>query len=226
MVLGVSPSVLSSCLEILPGVHLDARLALWLASPRTLVVADLHWGYVESHRARGNLLPTWGDAEIAQRLDSLLADYSPREMIWLGDSLHTLQGRSSAEAFLARTSTRVTIVSGNHDARWNLAEGCQVVARDGFLFHHGDQPREVPADLIEVIGHHHPAASIHDGAGTRLKLPALIVSRTRMILPAFSPWAAGAPWPRTNSAETIFAIGKKRIFAVSPPLPHNARPLQ
>jgi metallophosphoesterase superfamily enzyme len=60
--------------EVCPGVWLDARLALWLAAERLLIIADLHWGYAASHRARGNLLPWWGDDDIEQRLRALLDD--------------------------------------------------------------------------------------------------------------------------------------------------------
>ncbi|HWA87532.1 MAG TPA: metallophosphoesterase [Opitutus sp.] len=199
-------------LEILPGLWLDARLALWLAAPRLLVVADLHWGYAASHRAQGNLLPAWGDTVIAQRLGALIADYAPREMLWLGDSLHTLAGRASAEAFLAACTVPVTIVAGNHDARWSRAAGATAIRREQFFFHHGNQPRRAPADALEIIGHHHPAISWSDGAGARLKLPALVASARRLVLPAFSPWAAGVPW-EPAAGETIYAIGRKRIFA-------------
>ena len=56
-----------------------------------------------------------------------------------------------------------------------------------------------------------------DGAGTRLKLPALVASPRRLILPAFSPWAAGTTW--NNDAlpeEILWAIAPSRIFAVKP----------
>src|SRR5690349_20643018 len=86
--------------QILPDVWADSRRAVWFASLGALVIADLHWGYADSHRARGNLLPAWGDEEIATRLRSLAADYRPSETIWLGDSLHTLTGRAVAEEFL------------------------------------------------------------------------------------------------------------------------------
>ncbi|HYP16970.1 MAG TPA: metallophosphoesterase [Opitutus sp.] len=208
-------------LEVIPGVWLDARLAVFLAASRVLIVADLHWGYAHSHRVRGNLLPAWGDAEIARRLHGLLADYAPAEMIWLGDSLHTLDGREAAAAFLRTTSTSITIVSGNHDAKWNLVEKRPVLLRDGYYLHHGDQPREIPPGAIEMIGHHHPAFTWRDGAGTRLKLPALVVSARRIVLPAFSPWAAGAPWPSGAPEDRVYAIGAKRIFTVSPALPQK-----
>src|SRR5215218_8471646 len=92
--------------EIQPGIWLDSRLAVWLAAERVLVVADLHWGYAASHRARGNLLPWWGDEEIEQRLDLLIRDYEPAEMLWLGDVVHAAEGSARAERFLRRTSVR------------------------------------------------------------------------------------------------------------------------
>ena len=159
--------------EIRRDIWLDTRLALWLAELRLLVVADLHWGYAASHRAYGNLLPAWGDADIARRLNSLITDYDPVEMIWLGDSLHTLAGPDAASEFLETSRVPVTIVSGNHDARWNRTQGRQVLTRSNYFLHHGDRPLDVPGDALEIVGHYHPAISWHDGAGSRLKLPAL-----------------------------------------------------
>src|SRR5438045_3980220 len=97
-----APDPLSTAVrkQVRPGVWLDTRLALWLERERLLVVADLHWGYSASHRARGNLLPYWGDDELEQRLLGLIADYSPAEMIWLGDVVHAAEGSARAEAFL------------------------------------------------------------------------------------------------------------------------------
>jgi uncharacterized protein len=226
-----------SC-EILPDVWLDGRLALWLARKRLLVVADLHWGYAASHQANGNLLPSWGDAELALRLEGLIQDYRPAEMIWLGDSLHTLAGRVPAEHFLRKNATPVTIVSGNHDRRWKLAltgsqeadgsRGAQdlqeALHREQFFLHHGHRPLSVPEGALEITGHHHPAVTWNDGAGGRVKLPALIVSPRRLILPAFSPWAAGSAWNSMLTAdEKLFAIAPKRIFAVSRELLLNWR---
>ncbi len=214
--------------EIRPGLWLDARLALWVAATRTLVVADLHWGYAVSHRARGNLLPMWGDTEIATRLDALLVDYQPAELLWLGDSLHTLTGRDTAEAWLraAPTSVTVTVLAGNHDHRWSVAT-TKSLHRGDLFFHHGDRPLTAPEATLEIIGHHHPAFSWYDGAGGRLKIPALVASPRRLILPAFSPWAAGAPWnDQLTPHETLWAVTPKRIFAVprpAAPMPPTSR---
>ena len=208
--------------RIAPGLVFDSRLALLLEATRTLVVADLHWGYAESHRAAGNLLPAWGDDEIETTLRALLRDYSPAELIWLGDSLHTSRtapsSRAGAEAFIASSPCPVHVVAGNHDARWALA-GAGPLVRGRFILHHGDQhlPAELapPADATEIIGHHHPAYVHRDGAGARLKLPALVQSPSRIILPAFSPWAAGVAWnERLAPGEVLWAAAPRRLLPI------------
>lgn len=213
---------------IASGLLFDARLALFLEATRSLVVADLHWGYAESHRAAGNLLPAWGDDTLEATLNSLLADYAPAELIWLGDSLHTARGapqsRARAEAFISTSPAPVLVLAGNHDARWSFATAAPVV-RDRFILHHGD--RALSADFlrstplagrpgaVEIIGHHHPAYVYRDGAGARLKLPALVQSPARLILPAFSPWAAGAAWnERLAPGETLWAAAPRRLIPI------------
>ncbi len=200
--------------EIQPGLWLDSRLALWLEAERLLVIADLHWGYAASHRARGHLLPWWGDDDIEQRLHALLAEYQPAAMLWLGDVVHAAEGAARAEAFIRNSPTPVTLIAGNHDRRWRGA-GVPTLAQGTFFFHHGDVDRAVPPDCLEIVGHHHPAVSWWDGAGSNLKLPALVAAPRRLVLPAFSPWAAGTPWSAAPGArETLWAIAPTRIFSV------------
>ena len=204
--------------EVQPGVWLDNRRGVFIGALRLLVVADLHWGYAAAHRALGNLVPMWGDEVIARTLKSLLADYNPREMIWLGDSLHAHAGRHAADRFLQETRAQgvdITVIEGNHDRRWT-EPSARIVEREGYIFHHGDKGLARPAEgAIEVLGHFHPAAEMRDGAGTRVRLPALVASSTRLILPALSPWAAGVPWnDRLQATEFLWAIAPSRIFAV------------
>lgn len=203
--------------EIRPGIWLDSRLALWLAPARLLVVADLHWGYTASHRARGNLLPWWGDDHIEHQLAALMADYQPAEVLWLGDVVHAAEGSARAEAFLRDSAVPIAHIAGNHDRRWRRA-GAKSATRGAFFFHHGDTAMDAPAECIEVLGHHHPAVSWFDGAGGSLKVPALVASARRLVLPAFSPWAAGTPWRiESGSDEVLWAVTPRRIFALPRP---------
>lgn len=213
---------------IAPGLLFDARLALFIEATRSLVVADLHWGYAESHRAAGNLLPAWGDDAIETTLRALLSDYAPAELVWLGDSLHTARSaprsRARAEAFVAASPSPVLVLAGNHDASWSFATAAPVV-RGRFILHHGDRPFSAdirhPASSpapIEIIGHHHPAYVFRDGAGASLKLPALVQSPARLILPAFSPWAAGVAWnEHLAPGETLWAASPRRLLPIRRP---------
>ena len=174
---------------------LDARLALYHRGERWLAVADLHFGYEISLRAAGALLPMWGMDTIEARLRALLADYRPERLIIVGDFVHDRTAREPALALLERlrADTETVLLAGNHDRRaFGPGEARAWFATDGFCFHHGDA--DAPAEASgrqEIIGHHHPAGTLRDGAGLALKLPAFVQTDRHWVLPAFSPWAAG-----------------------------------
>lgn len=202
--------------EIQPGIWLDSRSVVWLETGRLLVVADLHWGYAASHRARGNLLPVWGDRELEDRLNALVRDYAPAEMIWLGDVVHAAEGAGAVQEYLRRSTVPIQVLAGNHDRRWPGAIE-RTAQRGRFYFHHGDVERPAPAGCLSLIGHHHPAVNWSDGAGGNVRLPVLVASENRLVLPAFSPWAAGADCtPLLTPGSTIWAISPTRIFAFAP----------
>ncbi len=86
------------------------------------------------------------------------------------------------------------VLAGNHDRHVDAAVPLLPFWQTkGFIFHHGHCASDV-GDAVQVIGHHHPAGTVRDGAGLRLKVPAFVQQERCWILPAFSPWAAGAPW--------------------------------
>jgi len=198
--------------EIAPRVWLDAAPALWFEEFRLLAVADIHWGYARSQRTRGRLFPEWGDDRIEVRLRELIDAYRPETMVWLGDALHTLDGREVAEAFLAGTSLPTIVLRGNHDRDWTGVTGNSHRAGP-YLFHHGDRDMPLPEGAIEVIGHLHPALALSDGAGLSLKMPVLVQGPRRWIVPAFSPWASGVDWKgRLTSDDKAWVVSSRRIF--------------
>ncbi|HEX8899267.1 MAG TPA: metallophosphoesterase, partial [Chthoniobacterales bacterium] len=166
---------------------LDGRLALFHKTERWLAVADLHFGYELSQRAAGRLVPLWGMATIAERLTELVNEYVPRRLIILGDLVHDkAAGREAAQLlhdFVARCE--VVVVAGNHDRQLRgHVEMLDSFQTARFLFHHGHCAAET-TDRIQIIGHHHPAAVITDGAGLRLKCPAFVQQSDSWIMPAF-----------------------------------------
>jgi DNA ligase-associated metallophosphoesterase len=205
-------------IEIRPGLWLDQERALYIEAKKMLVIADIHWGYADSHRRQGNLLPMWGNEETSQRLRALLVRYAPQRMVWLGDSLHTPKAAASAEEFLDELpdSLEVIIIRGNHDRTWPRAHADEF-RMAGYTLHHGDRDLPVEEGITEIIGHIHPAFSWHDGAGTRLKVPVLVEEANRLILPAFSDWSAGATWnDKVRPGEKLWLISSRRIFSLPP----------
>ncbi len=234
------PAVSSHQVVVAAQVLLDGRLALFHEEERWLAVADLHFGYELSQRAAGRLMPLWGMASIEERLMELLDDYEPRQLIIVGDLVHDKASGAAAAELLRRLRRRCQVIAlaGNHDRhlggviefqpRWETPE---------FVFQHGDGALD-EGRRIQIIGHHHPAASITDGAGLRLKFPAFIqcVGRASSlpdakigrlearptgscwILPAFSPWAGGVVWADDDGASRIWLCTPRRVFRVRPTL--------
>lgn len=195
------------------GCVLDSRRALYHAEGSWLAVADIHYGY-ELNRARqhGALLPQWGMAATEKRLVMLLEQYKPRTVILVGDVMDGGGSVGETFKFLKRVRECVGLlvcVEGNHD-RPALRRDAHFVTHHSegeFFFHHGHKFDRTAAHqpepgMIHVTGHEHPTLNLSDGAGLKLRLPALVQQRRgragtgveNWILPAFSPWAGGSPY--------------------------------
>ena len=202
-------------IRVAEDVLLDGRLALFHERQSWLAVADLHFGYELSQRAAGRLMPLWGMTSVEERLQELIAEYHPHQLVIVGDLVHNRAAATEARAFLERLSAQCEpiVLAGNHDRELaGVVELRDSWRSEGFYFHHGHCAAEV-TDAIQIIGHHHPAGSITDGAGLRLKLPAFVQQSRCWILPAFSPWAAGASWD-ADAESQMWLCTPKRILRV------------
>ena len=200
---------------------LDARLALYHRTERWLAVADVHFGYELSQRAAGALFPMWGMASIEARLTALLEEYRPERLLIAGDFVHDRAAREPARQLVERLRAagggcEVVLIAGNHDRRAFGSHEMQPVWRtERFHFHHGDGPGPDTAEAAGrtvIIGHHHPAGTVYDGAGLALKLPAFVQGAERWVLPAFSPWAAGGARGSWGSGAKLWLCSPKRIL--------------
>ena len=201
--------------ELIPGVMADAQRALWLEEERALVVADVHLGHLWVERQRGALLPIVPD-DTLDRLLLLRRDYSPRTWIFLGDTVHAPARLTVLEDELHRVietlraggDCAMHFVLGNHDRflggmlqRLGLEARCvdeHLAGRHVLI--HGDHhtwpellPWLQPPGRV-IHGHQHPALVFGDGVTTTIKAPCFLVSPRRIVLPAFSRWAAHVPW--------------------------------
>lgn len=202
--------------EIGNGILLDSRRAVIHTQQRWMAIADIHFGFEVNRSKQGALLPDFGMDAIQHTLLALIEDYLPRRLILVGD---IMDGSGSAEETvklleaLQPNVAEIISISGNHDRsalrkNWPFVDAHR---EPGFLFSHGHHFNAVDeqasdTDTIHITGHEHPTISLSDGAGLRLKLPALVreqigESRERWLLPAFSPWAAGGAYKSPNIIE-------------------------
>lgn len=215
---GITPKprsrVAPSVLEIAPGIHVDARRALWLPGTGTLSVSDLHLGYAWAHRHSGQMLPLGMKEQTVTRLAELLDTYSPQELVLLGDIVHRAVPVPALENELRRlweeigSRTALHWVAGNHDGRLaqllcdlRLPVKLMPEHRAGpHLLVHGDAAEENAAAHLAsvrgtagrvILGHEHPAFTLTDGVASSMKCPCFAGSSELVVLPAFSEWAAG-----------------------------------
>ena len=182
--------------------ELLAERALWDPKQALLMLADLHLGKAESFQAQGIALPSDGDAANLNRLLDLAHRLQPREVVVLGDLIHSRLGltaelRAKLAALPELLGCPLTLVAGNHD------RGCWLEGlppwpsqRRGPLWL-SHEPERVDAQAqLNVCGHLHPVALLGQG-GDRLRLPcfALDTSARQLQLPAFGELTGGHPTP-------------------------------
>lgn len=199
------------CLEIAPGVMLDARRAVWIEPSRTLVVADLHLGYAWAHRRRGQLLPVISGEDTLERLAAMDAAYQPNQIVLLGDIVHEAIASpellDALRTLVEKFGERLRPIAGNHDQKLDRVLRAAKVhlpllsayEMSGHRFEHGDLSDEeiARARLAECrgrlfVGHEHPAIFLSDQIASRLRAPCFLVGERLIVVPAFSPWAAGS----------------------------------
>lgn len=207
------------------GLILDGRLALVDAAARWLAVADLHFGYEANRRREGALWPLWGMESVAARLESLVHDWRPETLILVGDVVDGSAAPDEAIQWLAAVHTlapSLILVEGNHDRgpvrrEFDWVDSWQ---SGNLFFEHGHLNRSAPEGLTRIRGHLHPSVNFHDGTGTRLRLPSLVLEESpggdrEIILPAFSPWAGGTRHVAAGPASVRqWACSPKRVFEV------------
>jgi hypothetical protein len=154
-------------------------------SERVAVVADVHLGYEWARGSGGDSLPAHSLAETLAKLERLLSRVQVTRLVVAGDLVEssTPCRRTQADlgglaGWLSNRGVRLVALAGNHDpapratiqiAGWTIAHGHEAVSGERVM-----------------LGHHHPVLR----AGPECA-PCFLVSLETIVLPAFSPNAAG-----------------------------------
>ena len=182
-------------------VELLHERALWWPAERRLFVADLHLGKAASFRALGQPVPGGTTQENLARLDGLIEQHRPRELVFLGDFLHAAQSRTApllaavADWRARHAGIDCTLVRGNHDHRaGDPPESLRIeIVDEPHLLgpfaacHH---PQSHPTHFV-LAGHLHPSCRLHGPGRDSLRMPCFVREAGRMVLPAFGEFTGG-----------------------------------
>ena len=199
-------------MEITPGIFIY-DLSLYIQSTISLVVSDFHIGYEEALNKQGILIPRAPFQLILDRLEKIFESIKEvhgkgnlNEIIIAGDLKHEFGTISDQEwrntlrllDFFGTKASSIVIAKGNHDtvigpiAQKRNVNIVGAVERGHVLIVHGDKIPD--KQLLKkaktiIIGHEHPAVSIHDGIRTEVFkcfLKGIWGRKAIIVLPSFS----------------------------------------
>jgi putative SbcD/Mre11-related phosphoesterase len=163
-------------------VHLAEELA---------VIADVHLGYEWARGAGGDCLPAHSLAETLAKLAKLLVRARIRRLVVAGDLVEspapcrqTAANLKSLFGWLSERGVELIPVLGNHDPQGPKAPPSQYEV-GGWTIVHGHRPIRANKS---ISGHHHPVLRAQG-----VTAPCFLFGPTTIVLPAFTPNAAGLP---------------------------------
>lgn len=158
---------------------------------RVAVVADVHLGYEWARGRGGDALPAHSLRETIAKLDALLGRAEVDRLIVAGDLVESPRRCPRTEADLAslygwlqQRGVELVPILGNHDPQGSRRVPDRIEVH-GWTIYHGH--RQVRADRT-ISGHHHPV--LRSGS---VNAPCFVVGNDSIVLPAFTPNAAGMP---------------------------------
>lgn len=196
--------------EVVPGALVLPHGLLYLPGSRTLIAADVHFGYED---VIGGALPLWSTGSIARALGDAIARYDAAELVLLGDVVHsTAMSEGAARAVRAaldglRARCRVVPIAGNHEGRSRgralLGETHERLERDGWLLLHGDVPALDGARCI--VGHLHPSLRL----GGDASVPVALGTARLIVAPALTPYSPGLDVRSESAKRAVLAFGAR-----------------
>ena len=171
------------------GWTLTAEGAAYFASEKTAVIADVHLGYEWARGKSGDCVPAHSLRETVAKLNALFSRFQPERLIVAGDFVEspidcrrTARDVHALSEWLGSIGVELINLAGNHDPPRRPPWPASMEV-GGWTIAHGHKPLTATRT---ITGHLHPV--LRSG---RVNAPCFVVGPRRIILPAFSPNAAG-----------------------------------
>ena len=201
----------------------DCAGVLYWPEERLLAVADLHFEKGSSYAARGTLLPPYDTMATLASLSQVIARYSPRTVVALGDSFHDGGGPARLSVYDRGTLSGLQHgrqwiwIAGNHDPDPSSEVGgtyAQTLGVGHLTFRHIPEGGEG-----EIAGHLHPSARVYI-RGRSITRRCFASDENRVVMPAFGAYTGGLSI-RDRAFSAVFGasdftahmLGQRRIFA-------------
>jgi DNA ligase-associated metallophosphoesterase len=196
--------------------------AIFWEEESALLIADVHLGKVAHFRKSGIAVPSAAGNENWDKLLSLLLDFQPKKVWFLGDLFHSEYNEVWEElsALIKQfSSTEFVLIKGNHDIlsveqyeAANLKVVDEIRLKGLLLTHHPLE--EVPDNHYNLAGHLHPGVVLRGSGRQRLRLPCFFFGTHQAILPAFGSFT-GMMTMQPDQTDRIFVVSEDRVLEVS-----------
>ena len=201
------------------------RAAFW-REQGILLIADPHFGKAASFRSHGIAIPRGTTRYDLNRLTDLISLHRPRQLVILGDLIHSTSSKSHYILNELRqwrqkfSDLRIRLIQGNHDRS------------------SGDPPLELKIDHIQkeycvgpiifshqpcqqssgytIAGHVHPAVVLKGKGRHYERFACFYFSADYAILPAFSSFT-GHHLIRPSSGDHVYIIAEDQIMPAPTP---------
>jgi putative SbcD/Mre11-related phosphoesterase len=197
-----------------------------LITKEYIIISDLHLGYESAMVSDGIFVPHYQYHEMERTLAKLAKAHAEKTVIVNGDTKHDFARSLRDEwnethrlfKFLLRTFPKIIVVKGNHDNYLQSVaskyDGIEFhrnsFETDGLFVTHGHQKFSTPPGKIAVIGHEHPSVALRDDIGVSMKPPCFLYDEKLVVLPAFSPLAAGTDMVTCSYEDLLSSVLRKR----------------
>lgn len=195
--------------------------AIFWEERQSLLLADLHLGKVSHFQKNGFPVPQGASQENWDKLYSLLIDFAPTEVIFLGDLFHSTYNAvwedllSLIQQF---SNIKFILVVGNHDildiekyeqSGMSLYESLKLPPF--ILTHHPLETADT--SRYNLAGHIHPSVILQGSGRQRLRLPCFYFGKWQGILPAFGAFT-GTANVAVQKGDQVFVISEELVLEV------------
>lgn len=187
---------------------------LYIPQYHTLLLADWHLGKLGHFRQHGVFVPEMQLLEEFERLGALIEKLNIKRVVFLGDLFHSswnYEWDKFIEYLDHFRQVEFVLTKGNHDLisediiRATCLRSCSSFSLDRHIILSHEPIINLPKHILNIVGHVHPGVEFHTAGRQRFRLPAFILERNILTLPAFGRWT-GLHIIRKNDRHRCYAI--------------------